>query len=79
MGGPFGSLFGSARLRFVRARKHCVMDGVKGALEPKVQVNRKQCLLDGVGEAKLTMLACIELPAGQTQWTLQLLADRLVE
>ncbi len=62
-----------------RVRKPCVMDGVEAALERKVQVNRKQRLLDGAGEAKLTMLACSEPPAGQAQWTLQLLADKLVE
>ncbi len=62
-----------------RVRKPCVMDGVEAALERKVQVNRKQRLLDGAGEAKLTMLACSEPPAGQAQWTLQRLADRRVE
>ena len=61
-----------------RVRKQCVLDGREAALERKVQVNRKQRLLDGVGEARLTMLACSALPEGQAQWTLQLLADRLV-
>ncbi len=62
-----------------RVRRQCVMDGVEAALERRVQVNRKQRLLDGAGEAKLTMLACSEPPAGQAQWTLRLLADKLVE
>ena len=30
-------------------------------------------------EAKLTMLACSEPPAGQGRWTLRLLADKMVE
>ena len=58
-----------------RVRKPCVEAG----LERKVQVNRKQRVLDGAGEAKLTMLACSEPPAGQARWTLRLLADKLVE
>ncbi len=61
-----------------RVRKQCVLDGVDAALERKVQVNRKARRLDGAGEATLTMLACSQPPAGQAQWTLQLLADRLV-
>ncbi len=51
---------------------------LEAALERKVQVNRRQRLLDGAGEATLTMLACSRPPKGQARWTLQLLADRLV-
>ena len=61
-----------------RVRKQCVLEGVEAALERRVQVNRRQRLLDGEGEARLTMLACSQPPEGQAQWTLQLLADRLV-
>lgn len=35
--------------------------------------------LTGELEAKLTMLACSEPPAGQARWTLRLLANQLVE
>ena len=35
--------------------------------------------LDGQGEARLIALACSDPPEGFSQWTLQLLADRLVE
>lgn len=35
--------------------------------------------LDGRAEAQLIALACSEAPAGHTQWTLRLLADKLVE
>ncbi len=34
--------------------------------------------LNGEIEAKLTMLACSEPPAGQKRWTLRLLADQMV-
>ena len=61
-----------------RVRKQCVMAGLDAALERKVQVNRKARVLDGAGEATLTMLACSQPPEGQARWTLQLLADKLV-
>ena len=35
--------------------------------------------LDGQGEARLIALACSDPPEGFSQWTLQLLADELVE
>ena len=35
--------------------------------------------LDGQGEARLIALACSDPPQGFSQWTLQLLADQLVE
>jgi transposase len=35
--------------------------------------------LDGAGEARLIALACSDPPEGFSQWTLQLLADELVE
>jgi hypothetical protein len=35
--------------------------------------------LDGDGEAELLRLACGPAPDGRARWTLQLLADRLVE
>jgi transposase len=35
--------------------------------------------LDGKQEALLVALACSEAPAGRTEWTMQLLADKLVE
>lgn len=55
------------------------MEGLEATLERKVQANRKKRLLDGAGEAKLTMLACSEPPPGQARWTLRLLGERLVE
>ena len=35
--------------------------------------------LDGRGEARLIALACSSPPSGRGAWTLQLLADKLVE
>ena len=41
------------------------------ALERKAQVNRKKRLLDGEGEAKMTMLACSKSPPGHARWSLR--------
>ena len=62
-----------------RVRRRCVEEGVEAALGRKEQLRRRQKKLDGLGEAHLIALACGEPPEGQAGWTLQLLADRLVE
>ena len=61
-----------------RVRKQCVMEGLEAALDRKVQVNRKKRLLDGAGEATLTMLACSTPLPGYASWSLKLLSERLV-
>ncbi len=62
-----------------RVRRRCVEEGVEAALGRRQQVNRRPRKLDGQGEAHLTHLACSEPPEGRAGWTLQLLADRLVQ
>ena len=62
-----------------RVRRRCVEEGVEAALERKEQLNRRAKKLDGEGEAHLIALACAEPPEGRVSWTLQLLADGLVE
>ena len=59
-------------------RKRFVEEGVAAALSerPRPGAARK---LDGRGEAHLVALACSAPPGGRTRWTMQLLADRLVE
>ena len=61
-------------------RQGLVVGGLGGALNRKPQCRpSKVRLLDGRAEARLVALACSEPPAGRACWTLQLLADRLVE
>ncbi|MBN2394725.1 MAG: helix-turn-helix domain-containing protein [Anaerolineae bacterium] len=36
-------------------------------------------MFDGVVEARLVALRCSDPPSGRARWTLQLLADRMVE
>ncbi len=62
-----------------RVRRRCVEEGVEAALGRRQQVNRRPRKLDGDGEARLVAMACSQPPEGRVGWTLQLLADRLVE
>ena len=62
-----------------RVRRRCVEEGLESALGRKEQVNRRQKKPDGQGEAHLIALACSPAPEGRYSWTLQLLADQLVE
>ena len=61
-----------------RVRRRCVEEGLERALGRKEQLNRPP-QLDGHDEAQLIALACSQPPEGRASWTLQLLADRLVE
>ena len=62
-----------------RVRRRCVEEGLEAALGRRQQLNRRQRKLDGAGEAHLIALACSLPPEGRSGWTLQLLADQLVE
>ena len=62
-----------------RVRRRCVEEGLERALGRKEQLNRRRKKLDGEGEAYLIAMACSQPPEGRAGWTLQLLADRLVE
>ena len=61
-----------------RIRKRFVLGGVDHALNEKRRPEGK-VKLDGKGEATLVALACSDPPQGHAVWTMQLLADRLVE
>ena len=62
-----------------RVRRRCVEEGIEAALARKEQLRRREKRLDGEGEAHLIALACGEPPEGWASWTLQLLAERLVQ
>ena len=63
-----------------RVRRRFVEHGLDAALVRKPQ-DRPSRLpkLDGRAEAHLVALACSKPPGGCDEWTMQLLADRLVE
>ena len=61
-----------------RAKRRYAEEGLDGVLQDRVQANRYR-KLDDQGEAHLIALACSPAPDGHDHWTLQLLADRVVE
>ena len=62
-----------------RVRRAFVEEGLAAALFLKKPTGRQYRKLDGAQEAHLIALACGAPPDGRANWTLQLLADRLVE
>jgi len=62
-----------------RVRQRCVEEGLEAAMQRKPSPHRQYRKLDGVQEAQLVALACSTPPAGRVCWTMQLLADKLVE
>jgi transposase len=62
-----------------RVRQRFVEEGFEPALNPKIQVRHRTKKLDGAAEAFLVATACMEAPEGRAEWTMQLLADKLVE
>ncbi len=61
-----------------RIRKNLVEGGIDAATCRASGGGRKR-KLDGSAEAHLIALACSNPPEGRCQWTLQLLADKIVE
>jgi transposase len=67
------------RVTVERVRKRFVEEGLESALNPKPRTRHRPKKLDGEAEAFLVATACSAAPDGRNDWTLQLLADRLVE
>jgi transposase len=62
-----------------RVRQRFVEQGLESALNRQEQKNRRPKIIDGEKEAYLIALACSETPAGKNNWTLKMLADKMVE
>jgi len=62
-----------------RLRQRLVEEGLDAALARKPSRQARLLKLDGAKEAHLVAIACAKAPQGQARWTMQLLADRLVE
>jgi hypothetical protein len=60
-------------------RKRFVEEGFEAALERKKRLVPPKIKIDGEAEAKIIAVACSEAPEGRNRWTLQLLADKVVE
>lgn len=72
----FGCHAGTVR----NVRQRFVELGLEAALlRKKREQPAREKILDGKKEARLIAVSCSEPPKGRSRWTLQLLADRLVE
>lgn len=69
-----------AQVRTVeRTRQKCVEEGIEAALNHTRPKKTRGKVLDGAAEAHLAHLACIQAPDGHERWSLQMLADKLIE
>jgi transposase len=62
-----------------RVRERFVEEGLEAALARKAPQRVYQRRLDGAQEAHLVALVCSPPPEDRARWTLQLLADKMVE
>ena len=72
------AVLGVSEGKVCRVKRRYAEPGLDGVLHDRVPANRFR-KLDQKGEAHLIALACSDAPEGHDQWTLQLLADRMVE
>jgi hypothetical protein len=74
-----GQTLGVAAKTVARIRIAFLVGGITVAVERKVrQTPPVEPVIDGRAEATLVAICCSPAPAGRTRWTLQLLADELV-
>ena len=69
---------GVSRPTIIRTRQRFVADGLDAALHDRPRPGATPKITGDV-EAHLTVLACSTPPDGKAHWTLQMLADKLVE
>jgi transposase len=76
---PISQACGVTTRTVERVRQRLVEQGFEAALNRAPKSGHRARKLDGEGEAQLIALRCSDPPEGRNRWTLQLLADRLVE
>jgi transposase len=59
-------------------QKRYLQEGLESALSEKPR-SGKPPIITGEQKARITALACSDVPAGHARWTLRLLADKAVE
>jgi transposase len=62
-----------------RVRTQFASEGLDATVHKKKAKGRQYRKLDGAQEARLIALTCSDPPEGQARWTMNLLADKLVE
>jgi len=61
-------------------KQRFVEEGLSAAIERKIRVKPpREIQFGGDFEAHLLALACSEVPAGKSRWTIRLLAEKLIE
>ena len=70
--------YGVSRGTIAGVAKRFVMDGMEAALGRKAQQNRAR-KVTGEVEAKICMIACSDPPEGRERWTMQMIADKLIQ
>ena len=75
-----GKAYGASIRTIGLMRKRFVEEGFQAALERKKRETPPSIIkIDGEAEAKIIALTCSEPPEGRSRWTLQLLANKVVE
>lgn len=69
----------TTRMTVMRVRQQFAAEGLDATLCRKKPTGRQYRKLDGAQEAQLVAVACSKAPEGQARWTMELLAQRLVE
>ncbi len=79
-GGQIAEVLDINRRTVIRIKQRFVQENLEVALVGSFPRERpeRRCL-DGKGEAQLIHLACSKAPDGRQRWTLELLADRMVQ
>lgn len=71
--------YGSVEKSVGNLRRRFVEKGIESALGRESRATPPRIKIDGETEAKIIALTCSEAPDGRSQWTLRLLADKVVE
>lgn len=70
---------GAAPRTVERTRQSCVEQGIEAALNHTRPRKTRSKVLDGEAEARLIQLACSPAPDGRAEWSMRLLAEKLIE
>lgn len=70
--------YGVCRATIAGVAQRFVMDGMEAALGRRTQQNRAR-KVTGEVEAQICAIACSEPPKGKDRWTMQMIADRLIQ
>lgn len=68
-----------SRMTVDRTRRALVEEGLEATLNRRSLTNQRQRIIQGEEEAYLVALTCGEPPAGQSRWTLRLLASEMIK